>query len=407
MNKQVFQAEYAPSKKILDKYAAVLVNYALGGGQGIKTGDVVYIMVPESAKPMLGSLEKAVLLAGGNPIIHYLPEGNSKQFYTFASDEQVAFFPEKLLKGRLEQIDHSIAIIAQSDKHELKGVDAKKIMLRQKSAKPYMEWRNKKEIEGKFTWTLALYGTEAMAKEVGMTPQMYWKQIINACFLTDTDPVKTWKKVQKAIETIKEKLNKLDIEYVHVKSKNTDLKVRLGKNRKWLGGSGRNIPSFELFISPDWRGTQGHIFIDQPLYRYGTMVQDIYLEFNNGVVTKATAKKGEKILREMIAVENADKIGEFSLTDVRFSKITKFMAETLYDENVGGKYGNTHVALGSAYRDSYTGEAAKVAEKAWQDMGYNTSAIHTDVISTENRVVTAYLANGKIITIYRDGMFLS
>ncbi|MEN9389529.1 MAG: hypothetical protein RLY61_613, partial [Candidatus Parcubacteria bacterium] len=196
MNKQVFQAEYAPSKKILDKYAAVLVNYALGGGQGIKTGDVVYIMVPESAKPMLGSLEKAVLLAGGNPIIHYLPEGNSKQFYTFASDEQVAFFPEKLLKGRLEQIDHSIAIIAQSDKHELKGVDAKKIMLRQKSAKPYMEWRNKKEIEGKFTWTLALYGTEAMAKEVGMTPQMYWKQIINACFLTDTDPVKTWKKVQ-------------------------------------------------------------------------------------------------------------------------------------------------------------------------------------------------------------------
>ncbi|MEN9389568.1 MAG: hypothetical protein RLY61_652, partial [Candidatus Parcubacteria bacterium] len=200
---------------------------------------------------------------------------------------------------------------------------------------------------------------------------------------------------------------KLDIEYVHVKSKNTDLKVKLGKNRKWLGGSGRNIPSFELFISPDWRGTQGHIFIDQPLYRYGTMVQDIYLEFNDGVVTKATAKKGEKILREMIAVENADKIGEFSLTDVRFSKITKFMAETLYDENVGGKYGNTHVALGSAYRDSYTGEAAKVAEKAWQEMGYNTSAIHTDVISTENRVVTAYLANGKSITIYRDGMFLS
>lgn len=405
MNKQIFQAEYTPNKKVLDNYASVLVNYALGGGTGIKKGDVVFIMVPESAKPILGPLEKAVLLAGGFPITQYSPEGNSKQFYTYANEEQLAFFPEKLLKGRIDQIDHSIAIIAQNDKHELRGVDAKKIMIRQKTVKPYMEWRNKKEIDGKFTWTLALYGTEAMAKEVGMTPQMYWKQIINACYLNDTDPVKTWKKVQKDIETIKEKLNKLDIEYVQVKSKRTDLKIKIGKNRKWLGGSGRNIPSFELFISPDWRGTEGHMFIDQPLYRYGTMVQDIYLEFKDGVVTKATAKKGEKVLREMIAVENADKIGEFSLTDVRFSKITRFMAETLYDENVGGKYGNTHIALGSAYKDSFTGDASKVLDKTWQEMGYNSSAIHTDVISTENREVTAYLANGKSIILYKNGHF--
>jgi leucyl aminopeptidase (aminopeptidase T) len=44
----------------------------------------------------------------------------------------------------------------------------------------------------------------------------------------------------------------------------------------------------------------------------------------------------QNILEEMIKVENADKIGEFSLTDKRISKINKFMAETLYDENFGG-----------------------------------------------------------------------
>ena len=55
----------------------------------------------------------------------------------------------------------------------------------------------------------------------------------------------------------------------------------------------------------------------------------------------------------MIAVEGADQVGEFSLTDRRLSRITKFMGETLFDENAGGRYGNTHIALGSAYRESY------------------------------------------------------
>jgi aminopeptidase len=53
----------------------------------------------------------------------------------------------------------------------------------------------------------------------------------------------------------------------------------------------------------------------------------------------------------MLNTPGGNKLGEFSLTDARLSKITKFMAEILYDENTGGKYGNTHVALGSAFRD--------------------------------------------------------
>jgi aminopeptidase len=60
------------------------------------------------------------------------------------------------------------------------------------------------------------------------------------------------------------------------------------------------------------------------------------------------------MLLEMISAENANKIGEFSLTDKRLSRITRFMADTLYDENVGGEYGNTHIAVGNAYKDSYT-----------------------------------------------------
>ena len=107
----------------------------------------------------------------------------------------------------------------------------------------------------------------------------------------------------------------------------------------------------------------------------------------------------------MIASPNANKVGEFSLTDKRFSKITKFMAETLYDENVGGPFGNTHIALGDSYHDCYKGDRSKLDKKDWDKLGFNDSSVHTDIISTTDRVVTAYLRNGKEKVLYRNGEF--
>jgi aminopeptidase len=172
-----------------------------------------------------------------------------------------------------------------------------------------------------------------------------------------------------------------------------------------LGGSGRNIPSFEVFTSPDWRGTEGWINFNQPLYRYGNLIDGIRLEFKGGKVVKSTAKKGEKVLKEMIKAENADKVGEWSLTDKRLSRITKFMAETLYDENVGGPFGNTHIALGNSYVDSYEGPIHKMTRKQFEKLGYNYSSVHTDIMSTTNRTVVAHLKNGKEKVIYKDGKF--
>ena len=108
----------------------------------------------------------------------------------------------------------------------------------------------------------------------------------------------------------------------------------------------------------------------------------------------------------MIAQENADKVGEFSLTDKRHSRITKFMATTLYDENMGGTFGNTHIALGNAYKDTFTGDMATVSEEQWAAMGYNSCPkVHTDIISTSDRTVTARLRNGSERVIYKDGQF--
>ena len=108
----------------------------------------------------------------------------------------------------------------------------------------------------------------------------------------------------------------------------------------------------------------------------------------------------------MIATEGADQVGEYSLTDKRFSRITKFMAETLYDENIGGAHGNTHIALGNSYQNCYEGDPSKVSEKEWERLGYNKSSVHTDIVSTAPRTVTAYLPNGTSKIIYKNGQFV-
>ena len=396
---------YAPTKKILEKYANVLVNFALGGGKGIKKGEVVFLMVPESAKPMLFALREAVLKAGGHAIAQYLPDDYIRGFFELASDEQVKFFPSKLYRGMVDQMDHYLGIIAETDKYELKGIDPKKIMAKGLAAKPYREWMDEKENKGKMTWTLGLYATEHMARDVGMSLKEYWNQIIKGCYLNDPNPVKRWKQTFAEIERLKKKMNNLKIAKLRVEAKDTDLTIGVDANRKWLGGDGRNIPSYEIFISPDKTKTEGHISFSEPLFRYGNVVKGIKLEFKKGKVVNSSATEGENVLKEMIRTKGADMVGEFSLTDSRFSKITKFMGETLFDENTGGKYGNTHIALGSAYKDSYPGNISKVTKKQWQKMGYNDSSVHTDIVSTTDRVVTATLESGKELVIYKDGKF--
>jgi aminopeptidase len=399
---------YKPSDGTLEKYAKILVNFALGGGTGIKKGDVVFLSSPLSALPFYRALRKSILDNGGITIGNLGDDmsGAAKYFYENATEEQLTAFLDKYYKGLVAQVDHRIAVIADHDVHELDKVDPKKMMLVQKTNKPLADWFNKKENDGKYSWTLALYGTPSMAKEAGLSPEEYWRQIIKACYLDVADPVAKWKKVSAEVSRVAKKLSAMHIKAVHVQGDDVDLKIDIGDKRRWLGGGGRNIPSFEVFTSPDWRGTSGWIRFNQPLYYFGPKVEGIELHFKNGRVVKSSAKKNQKLLKEMLATDKgASQLGEFSLTDTRLSRITKFMAETLFDENIGGPYGNTHLAVGKSYHDTYDGDVSKMNKSLAKKLGYNESAIHVDMISTTDRTVTATLPSGKKQVIYKSGQF--
>ncbi len=397
--------EYKPNPELLEKYAEVMINFALGSGKGIKEKQIIYFTFDTTAMPLAKEIYKKILQKDAYPMYKMVDEDFTEIKFDLAKDHQLEFFPDDYYKTLVDTMDHRIALIGERNPLLLQDVDPKKITMANKYRKKLRKWLNKKEDEGKYTWTLCLYGTQGMADQAGLSLEEYWQQIEKACYLDKNNPTKEWQRVFKQIEDIREKLNAMDIEKLHLVADNTDLWIKLGDKRVWNGGSGRNIPSFEIFTSPDWRGTNGKISFDLPLYRYGNIVKDIYLEFKDGKVTKVQAGDNENLIKEVVSQENADKIGEFSLTDRKFSRIDKFMAKTLYDENFGGEYGNTHIALGSSYHDTYDGDPQEMAEKDWEELGFNESPEHVDIMATTKREVTAVLKGGKEKIIYKDGEF--
>lgn len=397
---------FIPSKKILDNYAKVLIDFALGKGQGIKEKQVIYLQYDSEALPLALAVFKRIIEKGAYPMVKSIDESFQKVMFENAQDHQLKFFPKKYTRSLVDTIDHRIYLIAPTDPFLLKNIDPKKIITANSEKQMLRKWLFEKEDQGKLTWTLCLYGTEGMAREAGLSIQEFWNEIINACYLGSENPIPTWKKTFKQINDLKNKLNKLPVDRFHMISDKTDLYIKLGEKRIWQGGRGANIPSFEIFTSPDWRGVNGKIFFNFPLYRYGNIIKNISLEFRDGIVIKAQADQNEDLLKEMISQKNADKIGEFSLTDKRFSKISKFMANTLYDENFGGQFGNSHLAVGTSYHDCYNGDIKSMTEKDWEYLGFNESVEHCDIINTNPKAVEAIFKDGSKKIIYKNGQFV-
>ena len=245
---------YTPPQKILDAYADLLVNFAPRMGKGLKKGDTVYLVGTEVTKPLFMAVKRAIVEAGGHVIANYMPNEcdryqNDVHFYEHASTSQLNYFPEKYMKGLVDEMDHMLYLIGETNPNALKGIDPKKITRRVEAYKPFMQMRDKKQLADKFSWTIAFYGTEAMANEAGLSEKEYWQQIIKACFLDKEDPIAECEKVFKEMEYYNKKLNALskNIDYLHVVGEDADLKITLGESRQWLSGRGYNIPSFEIF----------------------------------------------------------------------------------------------------------------------------------------------------------------
>jgi len=135
-------------------------------------------------------------------------------------------------------------------------------------------------------------------------------------------------------------------------------------------------------------------------------VENIRLAFEKGRAVRIEANFGEDFAIKQLSMDRGScRVGEFSLTDRRFSRIDKFMADTLFDENYGGQWGNCHIALGASFSETYTGNPAELTKDMKKSLGLNDSALHWDMVNTEKKTVKAHLANGTTVKIYEDGIF--
>jgi aminopeptidase len=395
------------TKKQLDRYADVLLwGLKKARRQKMNKAEVFLIRYNLPALKLAEILHAKLLGMDMNTILRMDSTPRmEKSFFELSNPKQLIFQPPGE-KAFYNGLNGSIFLHAPESITHLSHIDPKKIGKAAVARKYIRDILEKREEQGTFSWTLCIFPTLALAKHAGLSLNAYTDQVIKSCFLNRRSPTVEWERIYKNAVTIKKWLNRLPVSFYHIESKNCDLKITPGEKRKWIGLSGHNIPSFELFISPDWRGISGNYFADQPSYRTGNLVKGVKLVFKNGNAVEIQAEQGLDFVKKQLSMDQgAKRVGEFSLTDKRFSKINTFMANTLFDENYGGKFGNCHIALGSSYSDTYDGDTSKLNKRIKSKLGFNDSALHWDLVNTEKKLVTAHLKGGRKKVIYENGRF--
>ena len=392
----------------LDRYADVLLwGLETARSKRFRKGDIVLVRYHLPALKLAEILQLRLLDMGMHPVLRMSPTPAMEQcFFSRAANRQLSF----ITPGEMElyrSLNGSIFLYAPESITHLSNIDPARIGRRAVVLKPQRDILDKRDAEGHFGWTLCMLPTAELARHAELSIAAYTDQIVKACWLHRRDPVSQWQTILKNARTVKKWLNRLSVSHYHVESANVDIEVTPGDQRRWIGISGHNIPSFELFLSPDWRGTRGIYFANQPSFRSGNRVNDVRLEFKKGRAVSISASQGEAFVRQQLEMDTgANRLGEFSLTDRRFSKINQFMANTLFDENYGGRYGNCHVALGSSYADTYAGDPRELTKKRKTPAGLQRlrPALGYGQYRKKKRVV-AHLKDGKRLTVYENGQF--
>lgn len=251
------------SKVHLQRYAQVLLwGLKIARNKTFKKGDVILVRYHIPALPLAEILYARLMEMGMNAVMRLSPTPNmEKSFFMISNRRQLTFQPpgEKELYRNL---NGSIFLHAPESITHLSKIDPKKIGSHTLALKPLRDIMDRRESQGLFSWTLCMLPTSQLAKHAGLTMKSYTDQIVKACWLHRRDPVSHWNEIYKEAQLVKKWLNRMSVKHYRVESKNVDLVVTPGAQRRWIGISGHNIPSFELFLSPDWRGSNGIYYAD-------------------------------------------------------------------------------------------------------------------------------------------------
>jgi aminopeptidase len=355
----------------------VLVDYSTG----VRPGDIVLLSGPPLGAPLIRSLFRKVLAAGGHPHLRVRLDGEAEALLKSGRDDQLEWVNPATVED-VERADVRIAVEADANTRSLSGVDpvrqARYALAREGVRDRYLE----RAAAGELRWVVTLFPTRAAAQDAEMSLAQYEDFVYRAGWLDRADPVGEWERLGGSLRHVADWLGGRS--EIRVVAEGTDLTVNVA-GRTWIPCDGKeNFPDGEVFTGPVESSVEGSVRFSYPANFAGRIVKDVELRFSGGEVVTSGASEGEELLHEMLAMDDgARRVGEFAfgMNDA----VQEFTGHTLFDEKIGG---TMHLALGKSYPESG---------------GVNQSALHWDLVC-DLRAGGEVYADGELV--YRDGRFL-
>jgi aminopeptidase len=394
--------------ELLRRYADLIVSV----GANVQPDQVVAVEASPEAQPLVHAIVRRAYEKGARYVdVAYFDPDVKRLRDELAPEDTLSWVPPWLGRRMLDLGDLDAARIILTPVVPpglLEGVDPARTA---KDRLPTVQELFKLIDERSVAWTISPYPSERWARVVypDLDPrdavERLWEDVVHVCRLDEADPAAAWNDRIDEIYEVASRIDALDLDAIRFEGPGTDLTVGLLPSSRFAkeGGASHtrtgvrhvpNLPTEELFTTPDPERTEGVVAATKPLDVAGSLVKGLRVRFEGGRVVEIDAETNADALRGRAATdEGAARLGEVALVDreSRIGKLGRTFFNTLLDENAA-----SHIALGDAY-------AAPVADPA--DLPrINESAVHIDfMIGSDDVDVTGTTKDGRSVPILRGG----
>jgi aminopeptidase len=393
---------------LLERYADLIVSV----GANVQPDQVLAIEALPEAQPLVHAIARRAYEKGARYVDVQYFDGSVKRIRAQTAGEETLAWVPPWLGRRMEMLGDLDAarcvLVPLVPPGLLDGVDPARAGL---DRLPTVEETFKMIDDRSIAWTLSPYPALGWAQLVypdldgEAAVESLWGDIAHVCRLDEPDPAQAWHDRIEQIFQVASRLDALDLDALHFEGPGTDLTVGLLPSSRFAkeGGSSQtrtgvrhvpNIPTEEVYTTPDPRRTEGVVSSTKPLDVAGSLLTGLRVRFEGGRAVEIEADANADALRGRCAIdEGASRLGEVALVDreSRIGKLGRTFYTTLLDENAA-----SHLALGDAY-SSPIADDADLPE-------INASAVHIDfMIGSDDVTVTGTTRAGKSVPILRGG----